>query len=275
MRTLERPGPTGCILTSTATSIDREVETRLLSLTVSDSVDQTRLVLQTLAGTSNGHGPDDKPDLSAWVEFQKWLQLAGRRTVSIPYAAILANLCDARAVRMRRDFSQLLSLIKAHALLHQATRQASEHNQVVATIADYEAVYELVSSSFGEQLALSVRSETTETVAAVAELIQAGQGQSHSSGEPLSVSSAQVTAKLGLDRSAVSRRLAVAASGGYLRNLETRKRQPARWCVGDPLPGESTALPSPETVEKAVCGELHPSVQQCPSAPVGTRTIDL
>ena len=41
------------------------------------------------------------------------------------------------AVRLRRDFSVVLSLIKAHAILHQATRERDADGRIVATLADY------------------------------------------------------------------------------------------------------------------------------------------
>lgn len=50
---------------------------------------------------------------------------------------------------------------------------------------------------------------------------------------------------LGLDKSTVSRRLRVAADGGYIRNLEDKRGKPGRWVVGDPLPEETDLLPQP------------------------------
>lgn len=42
--------------------------------------------------------------------------------------------------------------------------------------------------------------------------------------------------KLRLDQSNVSRRLRMAAKGGYLRNLDDKRGKPGRWVIGDPLP---------------------------------------
>ena len=42
--------------------------------------------------------------------------------------------------------------------------------------------------------------------------------------------------KLRLDQSNVSRRLRMAADGGYLRNLDDKRGKPGRWVIGDPLP---------------------------------------
>jgi len=51
--------------------------------------------------------------------------------------------------------------------------------------------------------------------------------------------------KLNLDKSNVSRRLARAADGGYVRNLEDKRGKPGRWVVGDPLPEAADLLPNP------------------------------
>ena len=98
-----------------------ENETRFLSLTVRDDRAQTARVLQALADRVNGAEPATV-DLTPWHALQTWLELAGCRDVTIPFAHDLAALADPRAVRLRRDFGALLALIRAHAILHQATR---------------------------------------------------------------------------------------------------------------------------------------------------------
>jgi hypothetical protein len=60
--------------------------------------------------------PDGKAYLR-WQDFQRWLSM-GNCNVTIPYAEVLAQLISPKAVRLRRDFSQIILAIKAHALLH-------------------------------------------------------------------------------------------------------------------------------------------------------------
>jgi hypothetical protein len=117
-RLIEREGPTGLIVTTTAVKLHPENETRLLSLTVTDTQEQTRAVMAALAGEAG----DVAPDLATWHALQVWLESAEHR-VWIPYAGKLAELIPPVAVRLRRDFWALLSLIRAHALLHRATRE--------------------------------------------------------------------------------------------------------------------------------------------------------
>jgi hypothetical protein len=127
-------GPTGLILTPTGANLHPENETRMLSLTVRDDPLQTAGVLRSLADRASGAAPD-LPDLAPWHALQAWLELAGRRQVTIPYAQELAALADSRAVRLRRDFGAVLNLIRAHAILQQATRQRDTRGRILATLA--------------------------------------------------------------------------------------------------------------------------------------------
>ncbi len=96
---IEREGPTGLIVTTTAVSLHPENETRLLSITVTDSAEQTRAVLAALA-------EEDRPvpDLEPWQGLQVWLASTDAR-VTIPYAKTLAAEVPAVAVRIRRTLA--------------------------------------------------------------------------------------------------------------------------------------------------------------------------
>jgi hypothetical protein len=126
-RLIEREGPTGLIVTTTAVKLHPENETRLLSVTVSDTQQQTRAVMAALA-----EGPGEEPNVKAWHALQRWLGCSERR-VSIPYARDLAALIPPVAVRLRRDFGALLNLIRAHAILHQASRERDAEGRIIAT----------------------------------------------------------------------------------------------------------------------------------------------
>ena len=73
------------------------------------------------------------PNFEHWHAFQVWLERAEHR-VSVPYAKVLADLIPPVAVRLRRDFGALLNLIRAHALLHQDSRDRDANGRIVATI---------------------------------------------------------------------------------------------------------------------------------------------
>jgi hypothetical protein len=141
------------------------------------------------------------------------------------------------AVRLRRDFRTVLTLIRAHALLHQASRRKDDLGRIIATIQDYAAVRDLVADLVAAGVEATVRPEVRETVEAVTYLIAKGEDE---------VRQSELRDRLRLDKSAISRRVAEALASGYLRNLEERKGRPARLVLGDPLPQEIELLPRPE-----------------------------
>jgi DNA-binding transcriptional ArsR family regulator len=239
-RLIEREGPTGLIVTTTAVKLHPENETRLLSLTVTDTQDQTRAVMAALAEEASEAGPNVEP----WHALQVWLEGAEHR-VSIPYAKILAELIPPVAVRLRRDFGALLNLIKAHALLHQASRERDAEGCIVATIEeDYTVVRELVADLVSEGIEATVSETVRDTVEAVKRLREDSNGES--------VTVAELARELKLDRSAVSRRARNAKDRGYLRDLEDNRRKPSRLIPGDDLPDDLQILPSPEDVRAGV-----------------------
>jgi hypothetical protein len=73
-RLIEREGPTGLLVTTTSISLHPENETRMLSLTVLDTPEQTREVLLTIADETVSN-----PDITPWHALQTWLELAEHR----------------------------------------------------------------------------------------------------------------------------------------------------------------------------------------------------
>ena len=151
-RRIEREGPTGLITTTTAVSLHPENETRLFSLTVSDTPAQTKAIMQAQAGRQ---GRINNVNLAPWHALQQFLAL-GPADVVIPFAGQLADLIPPIAVRLRRDYPTILALIEAHALLHQASRERSAQDAVIATFADYSAVRELVADLISQGVGKTV-----------------------------------------------------------------------------------------------------------------------
>ncbi len=227
-RKIVKQGPTNLIFTTTKTRVHAENETRILSLATDDSREQTARVLLELADESNG----DR-DLERWRDLQRWLADAEHR-VTIPYARQLAQQVAPVAVRLRRDFGSLLALIRAHAVLHQASRARDAAGRIVATLDDYAVVRDLVADAIAEGVGSTVSVTVRETVAAV-KALACIEG----------VALRAIAEKLQLDKSNVSRRVRMAADGGYLRNLEDKRGKPSRWVIGDPLPESADLLPDP------------------------------
>ena len=232
-RLIEREGPTGLIVTTTAVRLHPENETRLLSLTVTDTQDQTRAVMAALANEAAGGGPD----MNVWRALQVWLEGVERR-VTVPYAAGLAGLIPPIAVRLRRDFGTILNLIRAHAVLHQASRERDEEGRIVAAVEDYARVRNLVADLVSDGLGATVPATVRETVEVVRRLKEDTE-------EPATV--ADLAEELELDKSAVRRR--VKAAGDYINNLEDKRGKPARLVPGANLPDDVEVLPDPAALD--------------------------
>jgi hypothetical protein len=249
---IENEGPTGLITTTTAAKLHPENETRLLSLGVIDTPAQTKAIMRAAAT-----GKVDETDYAPWHAFQEWLT-TGERRVAIPYAPMLSDAIPPIAVRLRRDFPALLSLIRAHALLHRETRARDDRGYIVATVADYTAVYGLVEKLFGEGIEATVPAIVRETVEKVAELLADGAS---------AVSATALAKALQLDKGAIHHRVGKAIKAGYLVNQQDRKGKPAQYFLGDPLPGELEILPAPGAVECSPDYTYTPSVDTPPETP--------
>ncbi|HUW15341.1 MAG TPA: hypothetical protein VM537_36860, partial [Anaerolineae bacterium] len=239
---LNREGPTGLLVTTTSAGLHPENETRLLSINVRDDPEQTRAVLQATAQSANDDRPEP-PDLAPWHALQRWLD-GGEHRVSIPYADWLAVNTTSAAVRLRRDFGALLRLIKAHAILHRASRERDGEGRIVAGAADYAAVHDLVAGIISQGVKAEVSPITQETVWIVSLLTTAR-------GEP--VTRDQVARELSLDPSAAGRRLQAAARDGYLVRMGRGKN--VSWALGELLPDRDTILPTPSSLKAFLRGE--------------------
>src|SRR5215211_3889184 len=231
-RRICKEGPTGFITTTTRDRLHTENETRYLSLVVKDTREQTRRVFRALAEENS-----EEPDRTRWHALQTWLE-AGEHRVAIPYAGALAEKMGDMAVRLRRDFSVVLSLIKAHAILHQATREREAAGRIVATLADYARVRELVSGLIAEGVEATVPKTVRETVEAVENVID-GWDEDHATNKA-------VAEELEIDKAAALRRVRTAIGRGYLKNLEDRKGRPARLVLAECMPEDQEILPAPE-----------------------------
>jgi hypothetical protein len=234
---IERPGPTGLITTTTLPKLHPENETRFFSVPVNDTPEQTARILLAIAGNrAQAH----QIDLAAWIKFQEWLS-TGERRVIVPYAENLAGLVPPLAIRLRRDFPALLTLIESHALLHRESRERDQEERIVATMEDYAAIKELVADLISEGVSASVSPTIRETVEAVKVLYEQF---------PYGVSLSELAKALKLDKSVVSRRVAAAEKDHYLLNEEPQRGKPARLRVGEPLPDEVQVLPTVETLDR-------------------------
>jgi hypothetical protein len=166
-RVIEREGPTGLLVTTTVPQLDAEIETRLFSIPIGDSPEQTRRVMLAAAAVGGNEGVN----FGLWHAFQEWLGLESRE-VSVPFGETLSQMIPPKlGVRLRRDFPALLSLIRAHALIHRATRELDELGRVLATEKDYSAIYDLVADLMAEGVRAAVSPGLRACVEAVLAVI--------------------------------------------------------------------------------------------------------
>ena len=268
---LHKDGPTGLITTGTR-KLEAELATRLWTVPVPDDPKHTRAVLQATATEVAGLGIRPASDADAFVAAQRWLAVAGGRAVVVPYAQALADLVPDHEVRMRRDFTQLLTLIRAHALLHQWNRARDKQDRMLATLDDYASVYDIVQPVFSASLSAGLTPEVRATVQAVATLAP---------GPENTVTVTAIADRLRLSPSATWRRIRGALDGRWLVNDETRKYQPAKIRLGEPMP-DTPGLPTlaelvqtckrtPQALDDSGDGRLHDRLHAGGS---GTQTLN-
>jgi len=240
-RLIEKEGPTGVFITTTEISIHPDNETRLLSLTAKDSPEQTHRIMLAMAEEEQ-----ENFDFTEWHALQEYIAASDNR-VTIPYANALALLIPPKSVRLRRDIRQVLSLIKAHAILHQMSRKRDDRGRIIAHLDDYAAVYNLVADIISHGIETTVPPEVLEAVDAVRVL-----AMKYSNG----VSYKAVGDHLKLDKSTAKRRCDDAIGRGYLRKDQTRRNQPAQLMLDEPMPVDTDILPAPDVLNAAFTASL-------------------
>jgi len=242
--TVVKNGPVAFIVTTTKAALHPENETRMLSVEIDDSEEQTRRVLDKVAEMVGRNAAKEAVDFNPWRNFQDWLAL-GPRVVDVPFAKELGRLIQsAHAPRLRRDFSQILLAIKAHALLNRFHRKV-DHGQIVAEIdKDYVPVAELMGGIMSEASGVGIEPQLQQTIEAV-RVACANLPRDEGA------TSFEVGKLLKLDQSAAWRRLNVAISKGFVTNLETRHRQTGRYRVTDREVEREPLLPSAEALHTA------------------------
>lgn len=246
--TIEVKGPVAFLVSTTKNELDAENETRMLSLEMDDSAEQTKKVMGKIAKREGWNLGAEQVDFTPWHDYQRLLS-TGERRVYVPFALQLAELIPPRAVRLRRDFGQLIRAIKAHALLNREQRDRSDIGEIWATLADYAAVLNLMVDPMSESAEVKMLKGVAATIAAVKKLLEecAGEG---------GVKVRQVADALKLDRSTAQRHLRRAVDDGFLVNLEQRKGHFARYDVADEVLKKGTALlPTVEQLREAYCDD--------------------
>ncbi len=217
--------------------MNSEDESRLLSVQIDESQEQLRRVLIAQAAEAAGDVSYQEVDLEVWHCFGDWLAL-GPHKVLVPFAGRIAKAMPTTSLRMKRDFPQLLALIKAHALIHQANRVCDSAGRIIANWDDYKAVAPKLDRVFARAAQSDVNPRTVATYHVVRELAQADDGR------PISIT--EISRHMDVSLSTASRNVSEACELGYLENLSPSSGYEGQVVIARPLPIEEAYLPTIE-----------------------------
>jgi hypothetical protein len=235
-------GPLGLIMTTTAHALHPEDESRMLSVTVQDSAEQiaAALLAQALGSTIEAY----VPDTTEWFELFECIKSNTKR-VDIPFATALARRLPTTHDRIKRDFPQILALIKACALVHQHTRSRNESGAVVATLDDYAAVKGLLGDALAHNLSVAVSAGVRSVVEGVKALQKRSFGGHF---EPVTVH--DLAAHLERDRSVITRHIERAVEEGFLVDDNPGKGRQSQLSLGKREIPDKSALPERSELEQ-------------------------
>lgn len=159
-------GPVSLFMTTTEKSIHPEDENRMISITVDQSAEQKRKVLLAKADAFNGiiasqEIINDMQSIS--IAYRKAL-----KKVEIPYVKNIAESMDTNFDQVLRHFDKMLSLIEAHALLHQEDRDIKD-GKVIANEEDYSVVCSLLEPILSIQSKKVIDSDMIKIIKAIKE----------------------------------------------------------------------------------------------------------
>lgn len=242
-------GPMGAMMTTTANELHLEDETRFISVHIDDSPERVREAL--LSQAKGARTEANREDLAHWHALHDYV-CSGSTDVDIPYAESLAKGMPLSHPRVQRDFPQLLSLIKAHALLHQLSRDCP-NNRVVANLDDYREVYNLIAGPLAEGLEASVPRHIKAMVEAVQSLAeQCKIDHAMPDDAAVYVSQRAVADHLGVHPSSVSRAAIQAIEQGYLENEAPGQGRESKLKLGSRRLPAGYVLPTPDDLAATI-----------------------
>ena len=231
-------GPTGLITTTTTAKFNPENESRYLSVEADESPEQTLRITKATAARENKKSKneiDEKKTRKKWKSVQRVIAKSDH-SVIVPYASSLQEFLPKNNMRIRRDFNKILSLIKAHALLHQFNREKDSEGSIIANIKDYSIVKKIVMKPLSLSLDLKEKDTIIETYKAVKTLTTGSSNKG--------VSLKQLSNEMAVDKSSVSRYVKEMMQKGYIRNKTSwKKGQAFKLVLGDELTTENNFLP--------------------------------
>ena len=267
-----KDGPVSLITCNVSDVIDHETNNRVMAVGVDGGPDQTRHVLAAAGRRAAGH--EVQPDhaaLDAWRAFFRWLRYQPTRCV-IPFAEILPRHINVAQTRTRRDFEQILAMVRASAVMHQNHRELDAEGRIVATLVDYQHAYaslaapiEIASERQPDAQVMRLVDHVREKIAAE-NPASTGKGKGFKPrpsalsvagtevGDTYLVSVRQLAADLHMSKSVVGRVVHKACAEGFMINYHQGSTRPLRLeVVSDAVPETRTGvLPTPDRLAELV-----------------------
>lgn len=138
---IEIQGKPVMLVTTARTNPNTEILNRFQIISLDETKEQTRAIIFRQAKQNNHHKYNE--------EITNALRGLRRKNVKIPYAPRLAEFLNQNynfdSIRLRRDFSRLLDLIKCSAVLHQYQRKEIDSETIEANEQDYFIAREVIN----------------------------------------------------------------------------------------------------------------------------------
>jgi hypothetical protein len=151
-REVKLEGPIAVILTTARDNVEDELMTRLLVSAANESQQQTVAVTKRAADKAAGKVQSlDQSVVDMWRAVETCLRIQSKsgNKVVVPFADKIHTKSSFNKIAQRREFSLLMSLTMASALLHQWQRERQPDGAIVATKLDYYYAQRCVAAEMG------------------------------------------------------------------------------------------------------------------------------
>ena len=147
-------GPVSLITTTTLATLEKQIESRLITISPDESSKQTCAIMKRAAElAAKGTSEADQNLIKSWQEFHKGLKPA---RIVIPFAPKIERHINKQVqlvpMLARRSFKHFLSLIRAIAIFYQKQRERTTSGEIVAQIADYYMAHQMLSEIFEDKI---------------------------------------------------------------------------------------------------------------------------
>lgn len=149
---LRQPGPIAFVESTTSTLLFDEDANRCLLLSTDETPEQTARVIRAAAAAASSAGADAGRTIAVHHAAQRLLR---RVRVRVPFASAIADAMPTRRPEARRAMRQILTMVRAVALLHQRQRAEGplgDGDEIDAAPGDYVVARRLLEAPLGRSL---------------------------------------------------------------------------------------------------------------------------